>query len=379
MRIGIDARSLEEERGTGVARYLRNLLREFARIAPDNRYVLYFKERVADDDLLNQACFLKEQVKMSFLPRKKVLWEQAFLPKAIARSGVEVLFSPSYLTPLFSPAKSVVTIHDITYEVNPGWFHPKERLKMRTLARLAARRANRIIAVSQTTKNDLIQRYKVVPEKVSIVYEASDPKFRPIEDKNLLKMVKEKYQLKDKFIFYLGSLFARRNIPRLLEAFQRVIDEFGEVQLLIVGEDRAYPSQDIPRLVSQLALNEKVIWFEYVSEDDLPLLYNAAELFVYPSSYEGFGLPVLEAMASGRPVVTSNLSCLPEITGKAALLVDPTNPEEMAEAMVKILKDEKLMERLSQEGLKRAESFSWRRTAEETLKVFEEVAGVKDE
>lgn len=373
MRIGIDTRSLEEEKGTGVARYLRNLLKNFAEIAPENVYLLYFKTRLVQEDFLEQDCFCKKLVKMPLTPKKKVIWEQVFLPGELALNKVDLLFSPSYLTPFFTPAKSVVTIHDVTYEVNPDWFHPKERLKMRTLTKLAALKASKIIAVSEATKQDIIHYYQVDPAKIRVIYEASEPEFQPIKDEGKILEIKRKYGFQDKLIFYVGSIFTRRNIPQLLEGFRKVANKLQKVQLLIIGEDRAYPPQNINKLSNELGLDDKVIWYEYIPEEDLVLLYNAAELFIYPSSYEGFGLPVLEAMACGTPVITSNRSSLPEVVGDAGLTINPTNIDEIAGAIVRVLTNGELREHLSARSLERAQSFSWRQAAGETLRLFEEV------
>lgn len=373
MRIGVDARSLEARDRTGVARYLGNILRELAEIAPQNEYTLYFQNSKADDDFLSQGCFRKKLVEMSFVPRKKVLWEQIFLPRELKRNPVDILFCPSYSMPLRGGQKTVVTIHDITYEVEPAWFHPKERLKMRTLTKLAARRADKIISVSEATKCDVVRFYGVEPDKVKVIYEANDPSFKLVKDEAKLGEIKSKYDLSDKFVLYVGSIFARRNIPRLLEALKAVAEKVPTVKLMIIGEDRAYPSQNIGERIKRLGLGNRVVWLDYVPEDDLILLYNVADLFAYPSSYEGFGLPILEAMACGTPVITANLSSLPEVAGDSALYVDPTSVSEMASAMVKVLTGEQIAESLSQRGLQRANSFSWREAAQETLQLFEDL------
>ncbi len=288
------------------------------------------------------------------------------------RIDVDLLFSPSYSAPIFSPVETVVTVHDITYEVNPKWFHPKERIKMRTLTRVAAKRADHIIAVSESTKRDLVDYYKISSDKISVIYEASNEKFKPaVVERN---RIVNKYKLNNNFFLYVGSFFARRNIPVLIEAFQYVREEVPDVELLLIGQDRSYPPLKLNQLLTGKGLNEKVKWIEYVSEADLVTLYNLASAFVYPSSYEGFGLPVLEAMSCGTPVITGDRSSLPEVVGKSGLLVEPTDARAFAAAMIGILKNEELRRNLSEKGMERAKKFSWRRAAEETLEVFKRVA-----
>ncbi len=372
MRIAVDARSLEEEIRTGVARYLSNILRELALLETEDDFLLLFQNKVADDAILSQKCFHKRLVKVPFPPRKKVPWEQIWLPRYLQRIDVDLLFSPSYSAPIFSPVETVVTVHDITYEVNPKWFHPKERIKMRTLTRVAAKRADHIIAVSESTKRDLVDYYKISSDKISVIYEASNEKFKPaVVERN---RIVNKYKLNNNFFLYVGSFFARRNIPVLIEAFQYVREEVPDVELLLIGQDRSYPPLKLNQLLTGKGLNEKVKWIEYVSEADLVTLYNLASAFVYPSSYEGFGLPVLEAMSCGTPVITGDRSSLPEVVGKSGLLVEPTDARAFAAAMIGILKNEELRRNLSEKGMERAKKFSWRRAAEETLEVFKRVA-----
>jgi len=372
VRIAIDARSLEESSRTGVARYLSSILREMALLEPQNHYLLLFQNRVVEDAVLSQTCFEKQLVKVPLPPRKKVPWEQVWLPRHLRSLKADLLFSPSYSTPVLSPVKTVVTIHDITYEVNPKWFRPKERLKMRVLTRIAAGRANHIIAVSEATKKDLVNHYGVTPEKISVIHEASGEEFVPSSVDE--KRIREKYQLKGEFFLFVGSFFSRRNLPVLVEAFQNVVKGNSNAELLLVGQDRSYPPLGLDKLLAKKSLGERVKWVEYVPEADLVSLYNLATAFVYPSSYEGFGLPLLEAMACGTPVITGNSSSLPEVVGDSGILVDPENVEALASAMLQVLQNPSLRDNLAKRGMERAKHFSWRKAAKETLEVFRGVA-----
>lgn len=372
MKIAIDARSLEESSRTGVARYLSNILREMAQLEPENDYLLFFQNKKADDAMLSQKCFHSQLVNVPFPPRKKVPWEQIWFPRYLKRTDADILFSPSYSTPLFSPIRTVVTIHDITYEVNPKWFHPKERFKMRVLTRAAARRADHIIAVSEATKKDLINYYKISPEEISVIYEASSEEFKHL---NVDKVkVREKYKLKRDFFLYVGSFFTRRNIPLLIKAFRYVLEEIPNTELLLIGQDRSHPPLELNKLLAGNRLEEKVKWLEYVPEADLVSLYNLTTAFIYPSSYEGFGLPVLEAMSCGTPVITSNCSSLLEVVGDSGILVDPQDVKALTSAMLEILRNGSLQKDLASRGIKRAKQFSWRKAAAKTLEVFRRVA-----
>lgn len=369
MKIGIDARSLEEEAKTGVARYLGNLLRQFAAISSDNSYILFFKSHIPELDYLKEGCFDLRLIPMGILPRKKVLWEQFCLPKALA--GIDVLFSPSYMTPARSPIPTVVTIHDITYEVNQQWFSPKERLKMRTLTKLAAIKAHQIIAVSETTKADIIKHYKVEENRIEVIYEAADPGFIKIDDEDKLKECRKRYKLETPFILYVGSIFSRRNVPTIIKAIKILKEGGRELKLVLIGEERSFPAVDIQGTIWKTGVDKEVTWLDYVDEDDLIKLYNIADVFVYPSSYEGFGLPVLEAMACGTPVVTATGSSLGEVVKDAAVLIDkPEDPEELANAIALVIDDPPLAASLSEKGMKRAGEFSWESAARRTLGVL---------
>jgi len=274
----------------------------------------------------------------------------------------------------------VVTIHDLTPLILPGMvdFRAGERIVYKFKLK-CAQKAERIIADSENTKKDIIKLLKVNEEKVKVIYLARDSKFHPIENRDILDEIRKKYHLKKSFILYVGGLSSEtKNIKRLIKAFARLL-KMSETKydLVIVGEYKGNYYQpyfkSLQRVIREHSLEGKVIFVGFIPEEDLLSLYNAAELFVFPSLYEGFGIPPLEAMACGTPVVSSNAASLPEVVGDAALLFDPHKIEEMTQAMQKVLMDNNLCQSLITKGFKQVRKFSWEETARETLKVYEEI------
>jgi glycosyltransferase involved in cell wall biosynthesis len=239
-------------------------------------------------------------------------------------------------------------------------------------------RADLILADSENTKDDLVELLGVPRSKVKVIYPGVDERFRPIKDELALNDVRERYELPSRFILSLGTLEPRKNLVRLIEAFSLLSllspfpFPFSPLSLVIAG-GKGWLYEDIFRKVEELGLGERVVFTGFVSDADLPVIYNLAELFVFPSLYEGFGLPVLEAMACGTPVVTSNSSSLPEVVGEAGLMVDPMDVEGLAEAMWRALSDHPLRERMIRSGMRRARGFTWEKSAEELLSLYKEL------
>lgn len=372
MRIGIDARCFEEEEATGVTRYLFNLLREFCHLAPQNEYILYLKNENVPD-LPQNRCVEQKLLDRDGLA-ENVVFEHFILPQQAKKDAVDILFSPAYTAPLWCQCKRVVTIHDISYQLYPEWFRFEEILKLRTISRISAKKANKIFTVSEYSKKEIVRHYRISPEKILVAHNGVDPKFQPSGDVEVLSRVKQKYGISENYILHVGAIFVRRNIPLLLSAFSFITHKFPH-QLVLVGPNRSNPYQDISLLIRENGLEEQVVWIEYASDEDLPFLYEGADLLVLLSTYEGFGFPVIEAMACGTPVVASNLTSLPEVVGDAGLLVDPKDEEEVKEAILTILSDGKLREVLAKKALEQVKNFTWRKTAKRCLTAFEELAG----
>ncbi|MBC7231508.1 MAG: glycosyltransferase family 4 protein [Actinobacteria bacterium] len=371
MRVGVEGRTLQGER-YGVARYLVNLLRHLVELEEDDEYLVYLSRPT------RPLGFESARLKMKVLGRAPGLtWRHLRLPLAMHRDGVDLHFSPSYFLPLLKVCPSVVVVHDITFKVHPEWFAADKRFRFDDLFWREVRRAERIVTVSEHSRGDIVRLLEVEPSRVTVIPEAADPFFRPVRDEALLEEVRSRYGLGREFLFTAGAIHTRRNLERLIEAVSLASRELGrELELLILGMPAPFtPPVDIWGTARRCGMEGRLKHLEYVSDEDLLLLYNACGAFVYPSLYEGFGLPVIEAMACGAPVACSKVTSLPEVAGEAALYFDPENVEDMARAVSRLAGDAALREDLSRAGMSRAASFSWRRAAEETRRVFAEVLG----
>ena len=296
------------------------------------------------------------------------------LPWASLRGDFDLLHV-TYNAPPLSPCPTVVTIHDISFEHYPHFFSPRDRLILKTLVPLSARRAAHILTVSQHAKREIIDRYNLPPDKITVTYEAAGEQFCPIDDPAALQAVRSKYGIGDgPFVLALGNLQPRKNIARLVEAFAAAVRNDispGKVipKLVIAGKAQ-WRESEVFQAVQQAGLDGRVLFPGYVEDGDLPALYSAAAVFVYPSLYEGFGLPPLEAMACGAPVISTNAASLPEVVGDAALVVEPTDVAALAQALRDVLSQPGLQADLRQRGFARAAQFSWERCAAETLAAY---------
>jgi glycosyltransferase involved in cell wall biosynthesis len=289
----------------------------------------------------------------------------------MARRPPDLLFVPAHVLPIVHPRRGVVTVHDLGYLYYPQAHRLLDRLYLDLSTRYSARAATHLIADSSATKHDLIERYGIEPYKITVVYPGYDEAtFQPVRDEEAIEAVKAKYDIAGDYILFVGTLQPRKNLIRLIEAYWKL--EAGSWKLVIAGK-KGWLYQEIFRWVEELGLGKKVVFTGYVPEGGLPALISGARLFVFPSLYEGFGLPVLEAMACGTPVVCSNVSSLPEVAGDAAVLVDPLDVEGLAAAMERVLDDEDLRAELIERGFEQAKRFSWERCARETLDVLESI------
>jgi len=360
MKIGIDCHNLETKR-TGTGRYLMNLLKYWAK--ENAEFILYFKNQIPDD-IPESKNFQKK-----ILQTNSNFWfEHILLPRTIKKDGIDIFFSPSYVLPIKLPRniRTAVAIHDVSYEAHPEWYSSINRILLRKISKKSAKKADVIFACSEFTKNEILKYYKINLEKIFVIPLAADEEFTPYHS-----LEGAEYGIKNKFIFYAGAIFQRRFIPETIEAFKKIVARLPEYQFLISGPNYTYPFIDIDNLIkkaNQEIGREAILYIDYVSDKDLVNLYNGADLFIWLSSYEGFGLPPLEAMACATPVITTKMASLPETVGDAAVYVeDPRNIDEIVHAISKILSNEKTRNWLIEEGLKQSQKFSWRKTAEETL------------
>ena len=340
MRISINAQLLNY-RDFGIKTYLKCLTENLVKIDKNNEYLL-----LSD----------KKQNK---------LWEHLVLPFIVNRGGFDLFHTPDHILPLLPiKCRKVITVHDLSFVNHPELFTAGKRSYKQLMTPLSLKRADRIIAVSQNTKNDIVKLYKTDPGKVTVVYNGVGEEFCEVESKDVLSEARKKYELPDKYILFVGTIEPRKNIINLIKAYKK---SGTDLILAIVGK-KGWMSDSI---IKEITSDNRILWLDTVGSKDLPALYSMADLFVYPSLYEGFGLPVLEAMACGTPVITSNVSSLPEVAGDAAVLVDPDNADAIACAIKNILKNEELRKSLISKGPEQARKFSWKKCAKETLKVYE--------
>ena len=367
MKIGIDARYANRELSEGFAVVIFNLIKNLTRIDLKNKYILYFDKPLRRDIFLNQVNFKFKVI------QAPLFWTNLRLPLELMLSDKpDIFFFPAQYISWYRPFKTVVIIYDLAFLQFPQCFETKNRILLTKLTAYSAKYADKIITCSHSTKSDIIKFYKISPDKISVIYWGVDEEFTPIKDYHSIEKVKTKYNIKN-YILYTGVLQPRKNLIRLIEAFNVLKNEKNLDLMLVISGKKGWFYDKIFQRVEKLKLNKDVIFTDYVSKEELQLLINGAEVFILPSLYEGFGLPLLEAMACGTPVITSNVSSMPEVVGDAGILINPYSIEEISKAINNILTDRQLRETMVNKGLERAKLFPWGNAARETLKVFEEV------
>jgi glycosyltransferase involved in cell wall biosynthesis len=367
MRVAIDTRKIHD---FGIGTYIRNLLRQLARIDRDTEYVLLCREPD-----LGIAAQLGPNFRSVREPSPNYsLREQIHVPWILRRERPDVYHAPHYVLPPAVRCRSVVTIHDCIHLMFPQYLPNRAAYAYaRASMWAAARRSDRILTVSEASKRDILSLFNVKPEKIVVVYNAIDEHFSTTPSEEHVARIRERYQLDHKFVLYVGNIKPHKNLVRLIEAFSELRRTHDDLKLLIIG-DEISKLPALRRAVHRNKLHKHVRFLGYLKDDTLTVLYRLASVFVFPSLYEGFGLPPLEAMASGTPVVTSNVSSLPEVTGDAAVLVDPYDVDSIGDGMRRVLDDPRLAEELRIKGLKRAREFSWEHSVEKTQRVYREVA-----
>lgn len=360
MKIGIDCHFLEKTK-TGVARYLANLL-DYWKTENNVEFVLYSMENV----------------KNPFNIHSTALYYNFSLPRQAKKDKVDILFLPFYMRPFFCKVETAVAVHDISYFVHPEWFDFYHRIIYKILTKRAIKKSKFIFVCSEYTKQEILKYFSknIDAKKIRVVYLASDKKFNNLKDKNKIQEIKQKYKLKDKYLLYIGTIFNRRHVLETIKAFESLLiacPGLVEGQLLVGGRNLTNPFQDIDAEINLInsKLDGKIIKIDHLDENDLVYLYQGAEMFIYLSEYEGFGLPPLEAMACGIPVLTTKMTSLGEVLGDYPIAVDnPSDINEIKEKMLKILSDEYLRSEMIKRGLERVKQFSWEKTAEETYKIL---------
>jgi len=357
------------EQETGNETYVVNLLRGLGAIGMSHECVVL----TTDQDLLADRLGPGHEFTTVAIGRAPVTRLLVGIPRAVRRHDIDLLHS-SYIAPLALSCPAVVSIHDVAYEHFPSFFSFRDRLVLSTLVPRSARRASRVMTLSESSRRDLIECYGVSPDAVVVIPLAPGPGFRPVLDDSRTEQVRHRYGTGRRFILAVGNLQPRKNLGRLVEAYALLRAERDSLPKLVIAGKAQWRASELFRTVERSGLQEQVRFTGYVPDEDLVPLYSGAEALVYPSIYEGFGLPILEAMACGTPVITSRASSMPEVAGDAALLVDPYSTQEIAKAISLVLTNEELKLELTEKGLKRASQFTWRATAQKTLAVYREAA-----
>ena len=367
MRIAIDARKL---RDFGIGTYIRNILMELSRLDRESEYIVLCRpDDVESGDVLGRNFRMVPETAPTYS-----VAEQFKIPVSLAREGVRLVHEPHYVLPPLLRCRSVVTIHDCIHLMFPEYL--PNRLAYyyaRGSMWAASRKSDRILTVSEASKRDILRFFDVRPEKVVVIYNAIDERFLAPADPERMDLVRQRYQLDHPFVLYVGNIKPHKNIERLIASFGRARGHCDDnLKLIIIGDEISkYPG--LRQQVHKHKLDKHVRFLGFQPMETLAAFYRLARAFVFPSLYEGFGLPPLEAMACGAPVVTSNVSSLPEVAGGAALLVDPYDEDAIAAGIVRAVNDESLRAELIEKGRQRARTFSWKQSVRKIHEIYMQV------
>ncbi len=369
MKVGIDARMLGSGKGGGET-YVRNMIQGLSTVNPDDDYTLFLNEFLPKDTLPGV-----ERMRQVVVSRHNHVPNPLSFSLALARARVDVAHA-QYMAPWPWPVRLVVSLHDIAYERYPQFFDPGTVAGFRIYVPLTLRRARIVLTLSEFCKEEIVRRYRVPPEKVMVTYCAANSIFRPLLDATRLGEVRVRYGTGDRFILCVGNLEPRKNLRAMIEAYVKLRQADATRHKLVLVGRKGWLFDEIFAAARASGYADDLVFTDYVPDADLVALYNAADLFVYPSIYEGFGIPPLEAMACGTPVVCSNTSSLPEVVGDAALMVDPLDVEALAESVARVLDDEALRARLAARGPERAAFYTWEKTGQILADVYRTAAGL---
>jgi glycosyltransferase involved in cell wall biosynthesis len=364
MRIAFDGTTLTPGR-TGVGYYTEHLLQHLAAQSDDE--VIVLSNRPVDT---TRPLPPRTLVAPTTVPLPRLVWLQTVAPRMLRRLRPDVVHFTNGMMPFASPVSTVVTIHDMSLTMYPR-YHPLRRVLLnRPLVDVAARRADAIITVSQSAKRDIMRIYGIDGRRIHVVHEAAAPSFRPVRDQATLEQIRRRYGLAERFILYVGTVEPRKNLPKLIAGFARRHKTGDLPHQLVCAGPYGWLSRDIEELIERLEIDDALRFTGYVPFGDLPALYSLAEMFVFPSIYEGFGLPVVEAMACGTPVVTGHVAALAEVAGGAVEHVERLDVDQLGETLVRLARSPERRHHLSLLGLQRSQAFSWERAARETLNVY---------
>jgi glycosyltransferase involved in cell wall biosynthesis len=374
LHIAIDAHSVGSQLG-GNESYATNLIEALAEIDRTNFYTLYVTKPVAVERFNNR--WPNFQVKRT-LPHTPLVRIPLTLSRELRRHPVDLLHV-QYTAPPFAPCPVVTTIHDLAFEHLPETFNRRSWMQLRLTVRRAARRAAHIITVSEYSRRDISRTYGIAPERITVTPEAAPAHFAPVTNETELRRIRESYGIQKNYILSLCSIQPRKNLVRLIEAYSclRRVRSEGKLPQLVLAGKRGWLDNETFRAAQRHALGRDILLTGYVPEQDLVGLYSGAICFVYPSYFEGFGLPVVEAMQCGVPVIAGNRTSLPEVVGDAGLLFDPFDTQALVTALIQVIDDSEYRAALRAKGLEQAKNFNWKRTAQLTLNTYQAAAKTK--
>jgi glycosyltransferase involved in cell wall biosynthesis len=364
MRIAIDASTISTQGGPRT--YVLGLLEALLQIDKENEYIVYYNDPVH----LGRFPKAREIVLRGISPVARLWREHVLLPLACRREKIDLLHCPKSAIPFFSSCPVVVTLHDLIPLSHPETEKFAARVYWRLQIPNAAKRSDFIITDSEDARKEIINDFNVAPERIKAIMLGFDPAMLELRDQNTGVTVRDRYGLPERYILYVGTIQPRKNIDSVIEAYFALRLESPTVPKLVIVGRKGWLYDSLFRRISELALTDKVIFTGFIPDEDLPFIYDGAQVFIYISLFEGFGLPPLEAMACGVPVVVSNTTSLPEVVGDAGISVMPTDIEAIVSALKTVLDNSEIAEKMKKKGLERARSFSWERCARETLEIY---------
>lgn len=370
MKIGIDGRELIKGSMTGIGRYLYNFLEFALKERSHYTFILYGNQNTKVD-------FTSPNLKVKIIPEKfTIFWDHITLSRYIYRDRVDIFFSPFDKAPIFSSAPFIITVHDLLFYIiseKSYWTKYFYNTAYTVVRRAIAKKASLIITVSQYSKKDIVRLWRIPEDKVKVIPNGISEQFKPIESLELIDSVKKRYGINGDYILYVGNFKPHKNVACLIESFEKLPKDLKEnYQLVLCGKMDNY-SEKLGERAKRLGVDRGVVFTGVIPSEDLPVIYSGAAIFVFPSLYEGFGLPPLEAMACGTPVICSNRTSLPEVVGDSGVLVDPESPEDLTSAIESLLTDKDLRMSLRLKGLERAKEFSLKETVKRLLEAIETV------
>lgn len=370
MRIGINALYLLPGKVGGTEIFIRNLVRNLSEVDRTNEYFIFINRESIGvfEGIAPNLNVVLCPIKATSRP-VRVLWEQLILPFQLRRYRIDVLYSAGMTAPFVCPAASIVVIYDLQHVNQPQNFPWPYLQFLKSIIYLSAKTSDTVVAISEHVKNDIVRHYKIPPDKVFVTYMAADLESFYPRKKEDVEAVRKKYKLPERFVLYIASSLPHKNYKRLFEAFKKVSRREKGIKLVLIGS-RDYGQEVIVQAIKELGMERSVVFLGWLPFEDIPPIYCASDVFVFPSLHEGFGIPVIEAMACGVPVVCSDIEPLDEVAGGAAHLVDPESVDSIVGGILTVINDPEHRSLLISAGLERAKDFSWKKTAEETLRII---------